>query len=59
MTEAEKQIGRIKALMGASEDVIRSARKYGNNEVIAVAKDTAYDHIRGILFEPGYNPWQE
>lgn len=59
MTEAERQIGRIKALFEASEELITSARKYGNAGAISVAKETAYDHVKGIIEDVGYNPWQE
>lgn len=59
MTEAEKQISRIKAILEASEEVISSALKYGNSGTIAIAKETAYNHIKGILDEPGYCPWEE
>lgn len=59
MTVEEKQIGRIKAILGASEDVIVKARKFRNDGVVSVAKETAYDHIKGILEDVGYCPWAE
>lgn len=59
MSAEEKLIGRIKALLEASEEVIASASKYHNSEVVYMAKETAYDRIKGIIDDPAFNPWQE
>ena len=59
MTTEEKLIGRIRAILGASEEVISSARKYNDINVVGIAKETAYDRIKGIIEDPEYNPWQE
>ena len=59
MNDAERQIGRIKAIMEASEDVITRAKEYGNTGAITVAIETAYERVKGIIDDPGYNPWQE
>ena len=59
MTEAEKQIGRIRAVLEAAEDVIAGARISNSRDTIAMAKETAYDSIKGIVTEEAFNPWQE
>jgi len=59
MSTEEKLIGRIKALLEASEEVIKSAGKFNNIEVVHMAKETAYDRIKGVIEDPGFNPWQE
>ena len=59
MNVSERQIGRMKAIIEATEDVLEKARKYDNKGVVSLAKETAYDHIKGIIEDPGYCPWQE
>ena len=59
MSDAERMTGRIMAVINASEEVIAMAKKYGNIDTVRLAKETAYDHIKGIADDIGYNPWQE
>lgn len=48
MTDEEKQIGRIRAVLSASEDVIAISKKHHNIANILLAKETAYDSILKI-----------
>ena len=59
MTDAERQIGRIKAIMYASEEVIASAKNMTDKSVVQTAMEVAYEHIRDILDNPDYCPWAE
>lgn len=56
MNNTEMQIGRIQAVILATEEVISQAKTIGDKNM---AKGTAYDHIKGIMEEPGWCPWQE
>ena len=59
MSEQELIIGRIKAILYASEEVISLAKPKGLRDTVIIAKETAYDHIVGIINDPSYCPWQE
>ena len=59
MSEALKKIRRIEAVISASEGVIKETKCDRAREYTLIAKETAYDHIKGILEDVGYNPWQE
>lgn len=52
-------LGRIIAIMNAAEDVIERAKACNDVSTIMMAKDTAFDHVSGILKDPAYCPWQE
>ena len=49
MSKEEGQIARIKAILGASEEIIRDGTRIGDHIAITTAKITAYDHIKGIV----------
>lgn len=53
------QLGRINAVLGATEEVVKRAKPYNDRKTIMMAKETAYDHIKGIMEDPSYCPWQE
>lgn len=59
MNNTEMQIGRIQAVLYASEEVIKRAKPLGDRETELMAKETAYDHIKGIMEDPGWCPWAE
>ena len=61
MTNAELQLGRITAIIEAANSVIEQAQKNTiyHRDTIAMAKETAYDSIKGIIEDPAYCPWQE
>ena len=59
MTDCERQLGRIKAVLSASEEVLERAKVSGDKYTIMMAKETAYDHIKGIADSVDYCPWQE
>ena len=59
MNDMEMQIGRIQAVLYASEEVVKRAKRTGDRETVMMAKETAYDHIKGIMEDPGWCPWQE
>lgn len=59
MTVEEKKIGRIRAVLSASEEVIGRAKKVNQKDVISIAMETAYEHIKGIIDDVSYCPWQE
>lgn len=60
MTDDEKIVSRIRAIMSASEETVAKLNKYRNDrEDILLAKEVAYDHIKGVLEDVGFNPWQE
>lgn len=52
----EMQIGRIEAVIEAAEEVLK---RNVDRETKLMAKETAYDHIKGIVEDEGYCPWQE
>lgn len=54
MSEAEKIIGRIIALVEVAEETVERAKKSGDRYTVDMAKATAYDHIKGILEEGEY-----
>lgn len=56
---SDKQVNRIRAVLYASEEVVSRALKHGDKETILMAKETAYDHIKGIIDDVAYCPWQE
>lgn len=53
------QIGRIDAVLYASESTIAKVKEHNDRSTILMAKETAYDHIKGIMEDPGWCPWQE
>lgn len=61
MTNAEMQLGRITAIIEAANGVIEQAQKNTiyHRDTITMAKETAYDSIKGIIDDPAYCPWQE
>lgn len=59
MVKEKMQIGRIEAVLYASEETIKQAKKAGDRETVIMAKETAYDHIKGIMDDPDWCPWQE
>lgn len=59
MNTFEMQIGRIQAVLYAAEEVATRAKKHGDRETVLMAKETAYDHIKGIVEDPGWCPWAE
>lgn len=59
MVKEKMQIGRIEAVLYASEEVIKRAKQAGQRDTELTAKETAYDHIKGIMEDPGWCPWQE
>lgn len=46
VSKEEGQIARIKAILGASEEIIRDGTRIGDHIAITTAKITAYDHIK-------------
>lgn len=52
VSKEEGQIARIKAILGASEEIIRDGTRIGDRIAITTAKITAYDHIKQILQYP-------
>lgn len=59
MTDEEKIVGRIRSIMKASEETVNKLNKYLHEKDILKAKEVAYDHIKGVLEDVGFNPWQE
>ena len=59
MIEAEKKIGRIEAVISAAEEVINGGKGMAAKYITTIAKETAYDRIKSILNDMGYNPYQE
>lgn len=59
MNTYEMQVGRITAIVEAADEVIKRAKKHGNRGTVTMAKETAFDNIKGIIEDPGYCPWQE
>lgn len=52
VSKEEGQMARIKAILGASEEIIRDGTRIGDRIAIITAKITAYDHIKQILHDP-------
>lgn len=59
MTNEEKIVGRIKAILYASETVIAEAKPRGLRDTVMSAKELAYDQILGVVEDPAWCPWQE
>ena len=59
MTTTEKQIGRMKAVLHASEEVIERANEHRDRNTLLMAKETAYDHFKAILEDADFCPWAE
>lgn len=60
MTDEEKIVSRIRSIMQASEETVNKLNKYRHDrEDVLIAKEVAYDHIKGVLEDVGFNPWQE
>lgn len=59
MTDEEKIIGKINAILYASEDTIASAKPKGLLDTVLRTKEWAYDLIVGVINDPSYCPWQE
>ena len=55
MTKTELQIGRIDAVLYAAEELLKCTN---DKETRQKAKETAYDHIKGILDDPDRFPWK-
>lgn len=55
MTKTELQIGRIDAVLYAAEELLK---RTNDKETRQMAKETAYDHIKGILDDPDWFPWK-
>ena len=59
MNDMEMQIGRIQAVLYASEEVVKRAKRTRDRGTELMAKETAYEHIKGIMENPGWCPWAE
>ena len=60
MTDAERQVGRIKAIIYACDELTKNSDRYKEGNIAKlIALETAYDHIKGVLDNPAYCPWQE
>ena len=59
MTDEERKYSRILAIMYASEAAIKSAEKHDKKRVQKIAIETAYEHIKGVIENVDYCPWQE
>ena len=51
MTESEKKIGRIKAIIEVADETVERAKTHGDKISVDMAKATAYDHIKRIVEE--------
>lgn len=51
MTESEKKISRIKAIIEVADETVERAKRNGDNYSVDMAKATAYDHIKRIMEE--------
>ena len=51
MTESEKKISRIKAIIEVADDTVERAKTNGDKFSVDMAKSTAYDHIKRIMDE--------
>ena len=60
MTNEEKIVNRITGVLKASEDTIRDLSDFRDKRFCElIAKEMAYEHIKGIIEDVGYNPYQE
>ena len=55
MTKTEIQIGRIDAVLYATEDLLK---RTNDKETRQMAMETAYDHIKGIVEDVEWYPWK-
>lgn len=53
MSEVEKVLGRIKAIIEVADQTVEKAKVHGDKISVAMAKEVAYDHIRRIVEEEG------
>lgn len=53
MSEVEKVLGRIKAIIEVADQTVERAKVHGDKISVAMAKEVAYDHIRRIVEEEG------
>ena len=51
MTESEKKIGRIDAVIEAADETVERAKRNGDKYSVDIAKSVAYDHIKKIVEE--------
>ena len=51
MTESEKKIGRIEAVIEAADETVERAKTHGDKFSVDIAKSVAYDHIKRIFEE--------
>ena len=51
MTESEKKISRIKAIISVADETVERAKTHGDKYSVDMAKSTAYDHIKRIMEE--------
>ena len=51
MTETEKKISRIKAIIEVADETVERAKTHGDKFSVDMAKATAYDHIKRIMDE--------
>ena len=51
MTESEKKISRIKAIISVADETVERAKTHGDKISVDMAKATAYDHIKRIMDE--------
>lgn len=51
MTESEKKISRIKAIIEVVDEKVERAKTHGDRYSVEMAKYTAYDHIKRIMDE--------
>lgn len=51
---------RIKSIIEASEELIEASKEVRyDKDTIQMAKEVAYNHIKEIVADVSYNPWQE
>lgn len=51
MTESEKKISRIKAIIEVADDTVERAKTHGDKFSVDMAKSVAFDHIKRIMDE--------
>ena len=51
MTESEKKISRIKAIIEVADETVERAKTHGDKLSVDMAKSVAYDHIKRIMEE--------
>lgn len=51
MSDKEKLLGRIKAIIEVADQTVERAKKNGDRMSVAMAKEVAYDHIKRIAEE--------